>query len=395
MPSPECTPKGSPSPQASDQSLPSPKNNTTLSPPQAQVCSNCGTTKTPLWRRAPDGSLICNACGLYYRANNCHRPINLKRPPHVVTVDSKDLHKGSCKGDGRCNGTGGSSACEGCPAFNNRVVITSHSRNTSDARNDASGSPGSKTENTASSSSKPKSKVEVGDVIGTEHLENVAIACSNCGTTVTPLWRRDDNGDTICNACGLYYRLHGSYRPSKLKRGIIKRRRRNVHGHSIGHAKKLKTEAGSGTASPNVSSPTPQQTVEVGQHNTLPLPPPIQGQPSGEGHITLPPLRMFQSSHPQSSTRNPPAAVDFTAMFARQYSSQSQTPTTTASFEIKGTIPKSSSTAPLPPLSPPIKQAVPAKEIREGMGKLSPSPQTSQHNISISSLLNGPSRKCC
>ncbi|RKP32803.1 GATA-domain-containing protein, partial [Metschnikowia bicuspidata] len=47
---------------------------TDLPEKEQNVCFNCTTTNTPLWRRAPDGTLICNACGLYLRSNNHHRP---------------------------------------------------------------------------------------------------------------------------------------------------------------------------------------------------------------------------------------------------------------------------------------------------------------------------------
>ncbi|OBZ86368.1 Siderophore biosynthesis regulatory protein URBS1 [Choanephora cucurbitarum] len=50
--------------------------------------------------------------------------------------------------------------------------------------------------------------------------------CFNCDTTTTPLWRRDDDGNNICNACGLYYKLHNVHRPLSMKRSIIHRRKR-------------------------------------------------------------------------------------------------------------------------------------------------------------------------
>ncbi|CAB4057822.1 GATA3 [Lepeophtheirus salmonis] len=41
-------------------------------------------------------------------------------------------------------------------------------------------------------------------------LKRTGTSCSNCKTTTTTLWRRNHDGNPVCNACGLYYKLHSA-----------------------------------------------------------------------------------------------------------------------------------------------------------------------------------------
>ncbi|RPA81803.1 global nitrogen regulator protein, partial [Ascobolus immersus RN42] len=50
--------------------------------------------------------------------------------------------------------------------------------------------------------------------------------CTNCATQTTPLWRRNADGQPLCNACGLFLKLHGVVRPLSLKTDVIKKRNR-------------------------------------------------------------------------------------------------------------------------------------------------------------------------
>ncbi|KAK2574951.1 hypothetical protein KPH14_008714 [Odynerus spinipes] len=68
------------------------------------------------------------------------------------------------------------------------------------------------------------------DQQGGNITKKVDMSCTNCGTMTTTIWRRNMKGEMVCNACGLYYKLHGVNRPVTMRRDTIHTRRRRPKG---------------------------------------------------------------------------------------------------------------------------------------------------------------------
>ena len=161
----------------------------------AVACTNCGVTATPLWRRAPTGEIICNACGLYLKARNATRPTWLKRN----TFARKNLNASKLQ---------------------HRFVLQEQTKTLKEKPETIQQLPAAVIPST--DDDKPTEST----------LDRPQMVCANCSTITTPLWRRDEEGNTICNACGLYYKLHNVQRPVTMKHSVIKRRKR-VHANII------------------------------------------------------------------------------------------------------------------------------------------------------------------
>ncbi|XP_026667234.1 box A-binding factor-like isoform X2 [Ceratina calcarata] len=63
-------------------------------------------------------------------------------------------------------------------------------------------------------------------------VRRTGVQCANCRTSNTTLWRRNNNGEPVCNACGLYYKLHQVNRPLSMKKEGIQTRKRKPKNHS-------------------------------------------------------------------------------------------------------------------------------------------------------------------
>uniref|UniRef100_A0A8C2W958 GATA binding protein 5 n=1 Tax=Cyclopterus lumpus TaxID=8103 RepID=A0A8C2W958_CYCLU len=81
------------------------------------------------------------------------------------------------------------------------------------------------------------------------------LCCTNCHTSTTTLWRRNAEGEPVCNACGLYMKLHGVARPLAMKKESIQTRKRKP--------KMPKNKTSTGSSASDTGSPT---SMSVSEH---------------------------------------------------------------------------------------------------------------------------------
>ncbi|XP_067412278.1 transcription factor GATA-4 isoform X2 [Emydura macquarii macquarii] len=108
----------------------------------------------------------------------------------------------------------------------------------------------------------------------------VGLSCANCHTTTTTLWRRNAEGEPVCNACGLYMKLHGVPRPLAMRKEGIQTRKRKPK-----NLNKSKTPAG--PSSSESLTPTTSSTSSTNTSNTEEMRP-IKTEPGLSSHYGHP-----------------------------------------------------------------------------------------------------------
>ncbi|KZV78984.1 hypothetical protein EXIGLDRAFT_707952 [Exidia glandulosa HHB12029] len=108
------------------------------------------------------------------------------------------------------------------------------------------------------------------------------VSCYNCHTTTTPLWRKDDEGKTVCNACGLYSKLHGAARPLSMKSESIRKRAR--HDGAPASSTTRRASVSSRTTPYAQASTQRQQAARARREPTPPQMPIVASPPRVQAH---------------------------------------------------------------------------------------------------------------
>lgn len=98
---------------------------------------------------------------------------------------------------------------------------------------------------------------------------NTPTTCTNCFTQTTPLWRRNPEGQPLCNACGLFLKLHGVVRPLSLKTDVIKKRNRGSGSNLPVGGTSTRSKKNSSAAASRKNSTLSMSTTAL---NSMPLP---------------------------------------------------------------------------------------------------------------------------